>query len=302
MKLMIILTAVLFSSCATWNNLFGEKEKPAQTLTKNSTDRDELTKYSDSPQVGFSPDRNYKRMTRAKLEEESELQAQAGSMWVMEGQMSYLFTQNKIRRDGDGLKVRLDGHAQKQIETKVGVIKKLLRQLEDQEKQIILQQQMAAKQQAEQNGERGPASVAPVAAAPAASSGGGAADPGATVSSTGGGGMIPLAPGINSVAAAEKAGLLNPSIDRLPIPEKDKSPYEEKEELAAAMQVQTRIIERLPDGNYKVKGSSPLMIGRKEYKVIVTGIIRPEEFNEEGVLSSRLIEPQYDVVHVRRKD
>src|SRR5690606_16193921 len=47
--------------------------------------------------------------------------------------------------------------------------------------------------------------------------------------------------------------------------------------------VPTRIVERMIDGNYRVKGSQPFMIGQREYKVIVTGIVRAEDFNEEGL-------------------
>ena len=64
--------------------------------------------------------------------------------------------------------------------------------------------------------------------------------------------------------------------------------------------VPTRIVERLPDGNYSVKGAQPFMIGKREYKVIVTGMIRPEDFNDEGVSSNKLLDPQYDVVSIRR--
>jgi flagellar L-ring protein precursor FlgH len=43
------------------------------------------------------------------------------------------------------------------------------------------------------------------------------------------------------------------------------------------------------------------MIGQKEYKVIVAGVIRPEDYNDEGVSSVKLLDPQFDVLSVRRK-
>ena len=43
--------------------------------------------------------RQYKRRTKKDLENESQLESQAGSLWVMEGQGAYLFSQyfKKVR-------------------------------------------------------------------------------------------------------------------------------------------------------------------------------------------------------------
>ncbi len=66
--------------------------------------------------------------------------------------------------------------------------------------------------------------------------------------------------------------------------------------------VPTRIVERTVDGNYRVKGTQPFMIGSREYKVIVTGIVRSEDFNEEGISATKLLDSKYDVVSVKRKE
>jgi flagellar L-ring protein precursor FlgH len=66
--------------------------------------------------------------------------------------------------------------------------------------------------------------------------------------------------------------------------------------------IQTRIVERLPDGNYRIKGQQPFMIGKREYKVIIVGLLRPEDYNDEGINSSKIIDPQYDVVSIRKKE
>ncbi|MGE3757884.1 MAG: flagellar basal body L-ring protein FlgH [Pseudobdellovibrionaceae bacterium] len=65
--------------------------------------------------------------------------------------------------------------------------------------------------------------------------------------------------------------------------------------------VPTRIVERTLEGNYRVKGSQPFMIGSREYKVIVTGIVRAEDFNEEGIAASKLLDPKFDIVSARQK-
>jgi flagellar L-ring protein FlgH len=191
--------------------------------------------------------RQYKKMTKSRMEEESELQASAGSMWVMEGQGAYLFSQNKSRREGDILNVKVEGAAQKQIETKVAVIKKLLKQLEEEEAKAKEQEQNTIPQQ--------------------------------------------------GLAAADDKTKKPEAAARAPASEKKPEEKEEPLEIGA---VPTRIVERQPDGNYRIKGAQPFMIGKREYKVIVTGIIRPEDFNDDGVSSSKLLDPQFDVVSVRR--
>lgn len=240
---------VTMSSCSTWDQFFGD-EKPAAKVVNEETS----TRYSENPQLGFAANRQYKKMTKSRMEEESELGSQAGSMWVMEGQGSYLFAQNKARREGDVLNIRMEGPAFKQVETKVGVIKKLLKQLEDQEKEAALQQKLAAeKAEADRN------------------------------------------------PASEKASVQNPATNKTPT-EAAKEPKEEKQDFSEIQQIQTRIVEKLADGNYRIKGSQPFMIGKREYKVIVTGMIRPEDFNDEGVSSNKLLDPQFDVISIRKKE
>ena len=60
--------------------------------------------------------------------------------------------------------------------------------------------------------------------------------------------------------------------------------------------VPTRVVERMVDGNYRVRGTQPFMIGTREYKVIVSGIVRAEDFNEEGISASQLLDANFDIV------
>lgn len=224
------------TGCATLKDLLGfESDKKAPVVDAEDDDR---VKFSDNPNVLNPSDRQYRRMTKSRMEEESELYSQAGSMWVNEGQGAYLFAQNKTRREGDVLNVKVEGAAQKQVETKVAVIKKLLKQLEEEE--------LKATQ---------PDIPLKVAEAPA--------------------------------DAAKRAPASAPKA-------------EEKEEPLDIQNVPTKIIERMADGNYRVKGQQPFMIGKREYKVIVTGMVRPEDFSDEGMSSNKLLDPQFDVVSIRR--
>lgn len=243
--LMMIAMSMLVTGCSTLQDLIGAKDKEKKPLAMDSEGKP-LTKFSETPTVLNPSNRQYRKMTRSKMEEESDLGAQAGSMWVMEGQGAYLFSQNKTRREGDLLNVKVEGGAQKQIETKVSVIKKLLKQLEEEE--------LKANQPAQP----------------------------------------PLAE--NGTDANPK----KPEGDRGPASAGANAKTEDKEEPLDIGTVPTRIVERLPDGNYRIKGAQPFMIGKREYKVLVTGLIRPEDFNDDGVGSNKLLDPQFDVVSIRR--
>lgn len=234
-----ILAIFALSGCASFSEFFSETPV-AETLSF----KEKSPRYSENPQMGVPSNRQYRRMTKNRMEEESELHSQAGSMWVNEGQGSYLFVQNKTRREGDILNVKLEGAALRQVETKVGVIKKLLKQLEEQQQQSEIKTQ-------------------------------------------------------NMAESAPNGGAVTPPPARAPAGEDKKK--DDKEDLSDVQNISTRIVERLPDGNYRVKGQQPFMIGKREYKVIVTGLIRPEDYNDEGVPSSKLLDPQFDVVSLRRK-
>lgn len=255
MKIIYLIFFVLLASCSTWNNLM---EKDPQV---SSSEPKELgPRFSETNQMPSGIDRNYKRMTRSKMEEESELQSGAGSLWVMEGQQSYLFAQNKTRKEGDIVNIKIEGAAMKQVETKVSVIRKLLKELEEEEKKA---QQAPTLADGTTGVDRGPASASG-------------------------------APGGSASASSLPVGAGKPTAAEAPA-------KEEKQDLSDIQTVQSRIIEKQPDGNYKIKGMQPFMIGQKEYKVIVTGLVRPEDFNDEGMSSAKLLDPQFDVVSVRRK-
>lgn len=242
-SVILVLTGMVLSTgCATVNDYlasFDKKENPP--LEKiNSAPR-----YSESQNMGVPTDRQYKKMTKNRMEEESDLGSNAGSTWVMEGQGAYLFAQNKMRREGDLLNVKLDPPAMKQVETKVSVIKKLLKQLEEQNNPPPAQGELNNSLAANAEGGRAPAAAAP--AAP-----------------------------------------------------KEEKKEDDKDALADVQNIPSRIVEKLADGNYRVKGQQPFMIGKREYKVILTGMIRPEDFNDEGITTQKLLDPQYDVVSIRR--
>ena len=202
------------------------------------------TRFSEQDNMKVNTDRKYRRMNRQRMEDESDLGANSGSLWVMEGQGAYLFSQNQMRMVGDLLNVKLEGGAKNQLQTKSRVIAKLLDRLENPRRLATA---------------AGASSSAPVAAAdPAAAAGG---------------------PAPASAAAPPEPAKTDPlSVQTVP----------------------TRIVEQLKDGSYRVHGTQPFMIGKREYKVIVSGIVRPEDFNDEGLISDKLLDPQFDIVSSRK--
>lgn len=60
--------------------------------------------------------------------------------------------------------------------------------------------------------------------------------------------------------------------------------------------VATRVTDKTKDGNYRIQGEQPYMIGSREYKLVVQGTVRPEDFNEAGVSSEKLLDPHFDIV------
>lgn len=217
-----------------------------------------VTRYSDRDNLPFESDRKYRRMNRNRFEEEAEVGAQAGSLWVMEGQGAYLFAQNQTRMMGDLLNVRVEGSPKQQLSSKVRVISKLLERLE-------------APRTTGAQAVRGPAATgAANPATPPAAGDGAAAGVGADAQST-------------QVAGNEKAGTFDP-----------------KDPISTIQTVPTRIVEQLKDGSYRVKGVQPFMIGRREYRVIVTGVVRQEDFDDNGIDASKLLDSQFDIVSSRK--
>ncbi|MFN9067395.1 MAG: flagellar biosynthesis protein FlgH, partial [Bdellovibrionales bacterium] len=126
----LVILGLILTGCASMKDFFGEEVANAVPFMGEEPP----LKYSETPQAGAPEDRQYQRMTKSKMEEESDLGSQAGSLWVMEGQTSYLFAQNKSRREGDILSVKLEGSGFKKIEAKANNVRALLKEIEEERK------------------------------------------------------------------------------------------------------------------------------------------------------------------------
>lgn len=246
----LLIYGLTQTGCASFNrklkDFLGGNDSPE--TQKVST----LTKFSDTGDVPPRVNRQYKRTTKESLSNESSLDSKAGSLWVMEGQGAYLFSQNVVRLIGDPLAVTLEGDPRDQLQSKVTVIKKLLNKIEERQKARV----------------RNPASA-----------GDGEGDEVADAKE-------------EKAKKDKKKGAADPNAQ---------APKDDVADLSVK-NVPTRIVERTLEGNYRVKGSQPVMIGSREYKIIVTGIVRAEDFNDDGISAGKLLDPKFDIVSARRKE
>lgn len=219
-----------------------------------------------------------KRTTRKSLEEESMLGESSGSLWVGRGQASYLFTNNNQRLIGDILNVQIEGYPKEQIQTKATVISKLLAEILNEQRQDIKVKQEELKKQ-----------MLPP-------------DPQKTDD-----GSNPFLRGLASVNADEKdpnAAQVDPVVEMKTTEKQLKKISEEEEEIKGLTSakdfpiksVVTRVTEIQKDGNYRVRGEQPFMIGKRDYKLLVMGTVRAEDWEEKGVSAEILIDPVFDII------
>ena len=235
----VLFLALAFALCGcasiskAWKSLVGHDD---DSVAHVNTPR-----FSETDNLKTADNKQYKRMNRQRFEDEADVKADAGSLWVMEGQGAYLFSQNQMRMVGDLLNVKIEGAPRAQLQTKTKVISGLLARLES----PAIRGPASAGQPA--------AAAAPAPAPEAAAAGDGKADAG----------------------KADASGF---NVNVVP----------------------TRIVEQLKDGSYRVRGMQPFMIGKREYKVIVTGVVRPEDFDDAGIEAAKLLDPQFDIVSTRK--
>lgn len=244
MKFLKLLIALfLVTGCAsfgrTMKSLVGGGDSSSSPEEKQQSDS--RTLYSQKENAPVKSDKDYHRISKDEFEQDNLMLEKNGSLWVMEGQESYLFSQNIIRLPGDILNINLEGQPYKQLSTKVSVIK----QLSDQAVKAA----------------RLPASIEKPK------------DEGAPVQQS------------------TEAPILNG----------EKIPEGNEKALFDVNEVPVRIVSRTMDGSYRVKGSQSFMIGKDEYRVIVSGLVRPGDVSDRGVASSKMIDSKFDIVRSRKR-
>lgn len=266
--LMIILMSTLLTGCASFMDFFRR--------------HDDLT-----PVVAEAkkPIPENQRKTRLSLEEESMLYEQSGSLWVSRGQSSFLFANNNQRLLGDLLEIKLEGYPKEQIQTKVTVIAKLLSEILNEQKQDIklkqdeIKKQMTPEYQEQKEAEkvesRGLASL---------------------IGLDGDEPETPVGPTPEQLMKDQERAL-----KKIDDEEQDIKGLSKNKEFPIRT-VSTRIMEIQKDGNYRVRGEQPFMIGKREYKLLVAGVVRSEEYNEKGMSAESLIDPVFDIISDKKSE
>ncbi len=280
---LIIVVNLLIFSCAihqVGTPPDGVTNEPVP-VAEVKAEAEPMLKYSDLNNMAPPSDRNYRRMTRKTMEEEAQLQASAGSLWVMEGQTSYLFSQNKHHNEGDSTSIKVEGTALRQIESKVAVIQDLLKELElqkikadedqkiqEKEKVRLAEEEKKIAEQAEWIAKNDPRY-----------------DPYE--------GQYPENPA--AVAARQPASEKPAEIAK----------SNEKPEVLDLKEIEiipSRIVEKTSDGMFRIRGQQYLTIKKRPYKVIATGLVRAEDFIDANISSAKLLDPQFDVIHIKRTE
>jgi flagellar L-ring protein FlgH len=231
------------------------------------------------------PDPAPQRTTRRSLEEESMLYEQSGSLWVSRGQSSFLFANNNQRLLGDLLEIKIEGYPKEQVTMKVNTIAKLLAEILNEKKQDIklkqdeIKKQMTPEYQQEQEDikaeSRGLASIIGLDNE----------EPEA-----------PTGPTPEQQLKDQDKALKN--IDE---EEQDIKGLAKSKEFPIRT-VSTRVMEIQKDGNYRIRGEQPFMIGKREYKLLVAGTVRAEEYNEKGMSAEALIDPVFDIISDKKSE
>ena len=226
---LILAASVSLAGCASFGKTMKEFLGGKNSAKKRSV--------ASKKKYGKIDKKKYKKVKHVSLQEQSNLGADSGSLWIERGQGAYYFHQNTNRLIGDLINVEIEGGPKEQIETKVKVIQNLVDKIK---------KQRAARRLAKANAanKKGAAGAAP-AAAPAGGD-------------------------------SKQNDKFNVKI------------------------VPTRIVEVLKDGSYRIQGDQTFMIGKRDYKLVVTGIVRQEDFDDQGISAETLLDPKFDIVTAKK--
>lgn len=211
--------------------------------------------YGDTPNYLPQTKRLYKnghRATRADFIDESQNE---GSLWASDGQTNYYFTKNKVRGVGDILTIQIENDLIRDVKTEV------TRSLSPRERELELEEaevraEFASRAPAGQSGQ-GRDAVATSAAAPQR---GGQAQ------------------------SANAAQPVQPAVGKKVGPEDI--------DIGANMQIKAgetmmaEILERYPNGNYKIRGTKKVPY-RNGYRLVsLVGVVRGADITEEDTVAS----------------
>lgn len=229
------------------------------------------TTYSGNPNMPPTTRRMYKQGSRATRSDFVDEGTGEGSLWASDGQTNYYFTKNKIRGVGDIVSVLIETGILKDIHVEVA------RTLSQPEREIEIAAAQERFQKAASNTDRTPSSASspnrPAASGPSNPTSGDAA-PGANMNTFAGNAEV-------SVRKATDADI-------------DVGPAVELKEQDVIM---AEIIERYPNGNYKLRGTKRVRYRAGTRLLTLLGVARSVDITEADTIGSgKLYEYRLEVI------
>lgn len=237
-KLNVIITCFfLIFSTGTLTGCAGLGKKLKALVGGKSTPKKKKRppSYSKNKNQMNVQQRKYQRVTAESLRRDSDINPEAGSLWKMEGQGSYLFSQNNLRVLGDIINVKIEGKDKTNLSKKVLIVKKALERMKKLQR-------------------------------------------------------------LRDLASEKEKG----KEDAAKPPEVAKKPTKKDSVPKNFGPVASRVVEKKRDGSYRIKGSENVFIGEREYKLIVTGIVRPDDISDSSVKSTKMMDSKFDLVTSNR--
>jgi flagellar basal body L-ring protein FlgH len=221
---------------------------------------------SNTPNLSPPTKRMYKNGNRATRADFVDDAANEGSLWGSDGQTNYYFTKNKVRGIGDIVTVTVEPGMMKDVSSEV---KRTLTPKERDYEVDLAQQRLRAQAM-------------------------GLPDPDAPKG----------APGSDQVTTTQSAPQPNPSASPPPTPDvRQATPADidvsRSLDIKAGDTMMAEIVERYPNGNYKIRGAK-----RVQYKggpprlISMVGVARGQDIGEDDVVSSgKLYEYRIEATH-----
>jgi len=244
----------------------GDGKGQDRTRSGEYTDEQDDATYSQNPNlVTDGMQRQYRsagsRATRKDFQDDG---VNEGSLWASDGQTNYYFTKNKIRGVGDLVTVKIEENLLKDLHREVR------RTLSMREKEVELEAAQDRLNKKAQGIEEAPVAGATGAAAPA----GAKKDQAASTQA---------APARGEPAAARDATAADIDVGR-------------SVDLATGDVVMAEILERFPNGNYKIRGTKKVNYRGSARMMNFVGIVRGSDIGEDDtVTSGKLYEYQLEV-------
>lgn len=234
--------------------------RQATTMANESGYESGEVAYSNTPMLPPPVRRAYKNGDRATRQDFIDDSQDEGSLWASDGQTNYYFSKNKIRGLGDILTVTLDEDLVRDTATE---ITRALTPKEREAELALAQERLRLKalglDESEEE-QKGPGGRRPATSGPPRT-----------------------AIGANSTGTVVEEGVIVPKATYADIDVKKSLELKEGDTMMA------EIIERFPNGNFKIRGTKKLRY-RNGYRLVsMLGIIRGKDVTEEDTIESRKI-------------